>query len=1121
MKFRIESLKSELEHFSAALFTLQETHFSKKGKLKIDEWEIFEAIRKKQGGGSMIGAHKSLNPVLIQEYSDTFELLVIEITIGSKEIWILSGYGPQEHWTEEERMPFWMALEKELTKAELAGKSYMLACDANSKLGSEIIPGDPHSQSANGKVLSGILERHAMIVLNGVVEKRSGVITRERITETGVERSVIDIVAISEDMLNLFMHINIDEDKKHSLTKITKTKKGVLSAQSDHNTIITQFNVSWDKTLKNIKTNIFNLKNKEGQQMFNKMTTQSYKLENILHNNEDISIVMKQLIKYINSCIHQCFRKVRISNVKNKHILKLFNKRRLLRTKNDSKSISQLKSVEEKLADLCANENYRKVKDEVRNINSDEGGFHAGKFWKLKKKLCPRNNDPPTALQDEHGNLVTSAQGVKKLTLKHIQHVLRNRVMKDDLKNIQIDQEIKCQERIQMASKNKSSPWNMDDLKVVLNYLKRDKSRDPHGHANELFRCDVLGDGLMKVILYIMNRIKSELKIPEELCLCNVSCLWKGKGQRNDLNNHRGIFRTTVLRNILDRLIYNDIYPIVDGNLTDCNVGSRKGRNIRDNLFVLNAILNSVNNGKEDSCEIVVYDVEKCFDSLWSDECINDLYDAGVTDDKLVLLYLENYNAQIAVKTPHGLTERVSTSKVIMQGTVLAGLYCTNTMDKLGKHVYQNKELQYLYKGTPVPCLQMVDDILTITTCSPTSTAMNQTVNRFTESKKLKLSYKKCLSIHIGRHSKNNKCEELKVHEEVMKTGDNAVYLGDTINKSGSQKQNIIDRQAKAYAAFAGIRAILEDVPLGRYRIEIGLELRQAMFINAVLFNSEVWQGYKATDIARISKVDHALLRYICGAHAKTPVEFLYLETASTPIPFIISSRRLIYLQNVLKRSNTELIKRVYEAQKENPTKGDFIELIKADMNLIGVDLDDDLIEKMDINVYKKHIKSKIRESAFKYLCYEKTKHKKVSNIIYDKFTAQDYIKSTKFTNAEVELLIAFRSNMVRGMKKCFPSMYGGKNLDCPLMCLVPDTPEHLLECSVIILQLSTAEKEELKSVQYNFIFGTVHQQKQVVKVLTGLMDRRTSLLNVDINPASGSSLDAGPFPGSKRGHCI
>jgi hypothetical protein len=46
------------------------------------------------------------------------------------------------------------------------------------------------------------------------------------------------------------------------------------------------------------------------------------------------------------------------------------------------------------------------------------------------------------------------------------------------------------------------------------------------------------------------------------------------------------------LRNILDKLLYIDLYETIDGSLSDCNVGSRKRRNIRDNLFVVNAILN-------------------------------------------------------------------------------------------------------------------------------------------------------------------------------------------------------------------------------------------------------------------------------------------------------------------------------------------------------------------------------------------------------------------------------------------------------------------------------------------------------------------------------------------------
>ena len=44
----------------------------------------------------------------------------------------------------------------------------------------------------------------------------------------------------------------------------------------------------------------------------------------------------------------------------------------------------------------------------------DKGGFNAGRSWNLKKKLCPRSQDPVTAMSDEKGNLVTSVKGVKK-----------------------------------------------------------------------------------------------------------------------------------------------------------------------------------------------------------------------------------------------------------------------------------------------------------------------------------------------------------------------------------------------------------------------------------------------------------------------------------------------------------------------------------------------------------------------------------------------------------------------------------------------------------------------------------------------------------------------------------
>ena len=153
--------------------------------------------------GTLIGVHKSLNPVLIQEYNDTFELLVVEISVSNRDIRVISGYGPQESWSIDERMPFFVALEEEINKAEMLGKSVFLEMDANSKLGPEFIPKDPHGQSQNGRILAGIIRRHGLVVANGLKDKCTGLITRKRITKEGTEESIIDFVIISNDLVEI------------------------------------------------------------------------------------------------------------------------------------------------------------------------------------------------------------------------------------------------------------------------------------------------------------------------------------------------------------------------------------------------------------------------------------------------------------------------------------------------------------------------------------------------------------------------------------------------------------------------------------------------------------------------------------------------------------------------------------------------------------------------------------------------------------------------------------------------------------------------------------------------------------------------------------------------------
>lgn len=80
LKYKMEDLKNKMKYFNSHIVSVQETHFRKKGKFKHDQFVVFEAIRKnKEKGGSLLIVHEEIKPVLIKEYNEIFEIIVIEV----------------------------------------------------------------------------------------------------------------------------------------------------------------------------------------------------------------------------------------------------------------------------------------------------------------------------------------------------------------------------------------------------------------------------------------------------------------------------------------------------------------------------------------------------------------------------------------------------------------------------------------------------------------------------------------------------------------------------------------------------------------------------------------------------------------------------------------------------------------------------------------------------------------------------------------------------------------------------------------------------------------------------------------------------------------------------------
>ena len=209
-----------------------------------------------------------------------------------------------------------------------------------------------------------------------------------------------------------------------------------------------------------------------------------------------------------------------------------------------------------------------------------------------------------------------------------------------------------------MLPLNKSKPWDSDKLRKILKSLKKNKTRDPLGLINEIFKPNVAGADLEKSLIKLFSKIKHEISFPEFMQFVNIVCIYKGKGDKMDLQNDRGIFIVNVIKSIFMKGVWSEVYDTLDENMSDSNVGGRKKKNIRNHVFIINGIINDVINGNADPIDVEIIDYRQCFDSMWLSESINDLYESGIQDDNLALIHAANAENFVAVQTQVGLTER-------------------------------------------------------------------------------------------------------------------------------------------------------------------------------------------------------------------------------------------------------------------------------------------------------------------------------------------------------------------------------------------------------------------------------------------------------------------------------
>ena len=499
--------------------------------------------------------------------------------------------------------------------------------------------------------------------------------------------------------------------------------------------------------------------------------------------------------------------------------------------------------------------------------------------------------------------------------------------------------------------------------------------------------------------------------------------------------------------------------------MTDSNIGSRKGRNIKNHLFVIHGIINLVVKSESDCVDIHIYDIVKAFDALWLSDCMNDLWDtlpSSALDDRLGLVFEMSKNNLVAVNTTAGQTERIDMPEIVTQGGTWGPMMCSNSIDKVGKFCREDDQ-KYIYKKLvrviPLAC---VDDLISVSKCGFESIQMNHTINTLIELKKLQFHIpeaskkSKCHKLHVGKTS--HFCPSMKVHGVNADTVEEAVYLGDIISANGKNTSNIKERVKKGLGIVSNLMDVLKSISFGEKYFEIAVSLREAYLVNGILTSSEVWYGLTKSEESELESVDKLLLRRILGAPDSACIESLYLELGLIPLHIVLMIRRICYLHYLVNLHPSEMLYKFFVAQWNHPVKDDWTLRVKQDLKDFNLSDDFEEMKYISSESFKRRLKKVARNYALNYLLQKKSTHKKIEKLNYTRLELQPYLRDDNISVAEAKNLYRFRTKSAKfyeNMKSGCQWMY------CPFCKVHPDTQYHSVVCSVVRTKVSVKGRYE------------------------------------------------------------
>ena len=992
-------------------------------------------------------------------------ILTVRIQYKLEMIRIIILHAPQETDSCDNRTEFFEEMLVQAQRSTDAGDRLIILGDFNARIHTE--DNKVKSSSPNGKLLQQLIEENNLKVGN-FSPQASGSWTRiQRKKDGEVSKSVIDYVLLQDDTLSFLESMVVDEEKIQCPYRKINTKRNKKIIFSDHCAILLSLKVEFEKRkMQGISFKAWKF-TEDGYTKYREESEAPMEV----NWHPDTTTSYELWTRRFEHLLSQCFTKktVKYGVTSDTQVKKNKSVREIL-TAIAKKGKAQRKIVLkylERLVELETRQDavYRTNRlKHTMSILTEEEKFSPNGFWKMKK-AADRNVGPEMvySVLKENGAEVSGEKAINDAYKEEFKHRLRTREPHSGWE--EHIEEINTVIRTWLEGKSESSPpFTDEEMDKVIFKLKKGKSAGTDDYPPELFINS--GKGVRKSLLQILNQVKESRKIPDQWNLMKIVTIYKQKGCKKMLKYYRGIFLAIVISKIFEALIKGRIEPNLQ-KIDPLQAGSRTGRSAADNVFLLRGCIDhSVANKKP--LYITAYDYEQAFDSLWVEKCILALKNLGVSKEMLQLIYNLNRKAKVIVKTPYGLTDMFETDPIVKQGTVLGSAMCSSLT---GEYCGVNEGVRV--GNMMLSSLLYVDDLIDLTETLSDREKSHLNAIIFTKQNNMVLSGTKCFGMGINS---DGPLPVLGIDDDrQVNVAEEIVYLGDVFNTVGNNDGLIKDRVHRAIKAMISISSLIKETNLGIHEVQVWLLLYRSLFLSTVLFNSQTWSRLRKKDIESLQVAQLKFLKRILNLPSSTPNSFLFLELGVLPVENEINKRQLMYLHRILMLPDDDPVHQMFTNLVELAENGEnnWWSQVKPLLNKYDLPQNLDDIKNLSKCTFKTMVNKAVSATVFEQLKTECASLKKTSELSYETFEVQGYLKHLYPNQARVVLKSRCKT---LDLKTHNTYKYKGDTV-CRGCAIADETLEHILNCG----------QNELLTLDTTQISATTIPDDVVTKLIQGV----------------------------------